>query len=205
MTVIRAAINVHRADDVTFTIDTDEFLDAIGPVAKDVEATLNETLDQSTNELAEYAGQHWYALNGGRDRHNVLGSALAKALGVSDDDLAPDYTFCTSNWTNVLSEDFGGTLWHVKDGRQFLTIESGDAGRMKASVDVREADCQDPSYVIATCSSDVMLGCTNCRFALDTAHQRVAWERLTRSGSEGVSEGLHCPDCGEPVISEVWI
>jgi hypothetical protein len=206
MTVISATINVHRSDDVTFGLDTDEFLDGVGPVDDKIEVTLNEVLDAYLEAHAEYDSQCWYGLDGEEGSRELLKSALAKALSVDADDVWPEYEFCTSNWESLLTEDFGGTLWHIADGREYLTIESGDYGRMKVHVDVRSVECEDPSYVIASCSSNVMIGCTYCSFTFDTSHQRAEWERFTRSDDAGLlREGLYCPDCGYPMVAEVYI
>src|SRR5437868_8919202 len=128
MTTIEVSIDVHCIDDVTFTVDTSEFLEALGPVDRKVEDALNEALDAYVDEHAYYHSERWYSLLYERDSQKVLQGALATALDTDPDDLSTDYGFCTCNWENHLSEDLGGTLWDTVDGRRFLTIESGDRG-----------------------------------------------------------------------------
>lgn len=206
MTVLEATIDVHRVDDVTVTVDTDAFLEAIGPVDRKVEDALNEALDAYVDEHAYYQSECWYSLSYERDSQKVLRAALATALGTEVGDVSTDYGFSTCNWENALSADFGGTLWEIADGRRFLTIESGDRGFMNATVSVGSVECEEPVYVIEHGSRWVMIGCTECDCRLDTAHDRIAWTELTRQDDDGWAlDGLFCPQCGHPMIAEVWI
>ncbi|TDB89137.1 hypothetical protein E1264_09200 [Actinomadura sp. KC216] len=204
MTTIEVSIDVHRLDDVTFTVDTGEFLEAIGPVDRKVEDALNEALDAFVDEHAYYQSERWYSLLHERDSQKVLHHALATALGIDTDEVSTDYSFCTCNFENHLSEDFGGTVWDITDGRRFLTIESGARGFMNASVEVRAITCEEPSYVIAVNSTEVQIGCTACEFTLDTGHERVIWTDLTREDEDGwARDGLFCPRCQAPLTAEV--
>ncbi|GAA4100947.1 hypothetical protein [Actinomadura miaoliensis] len=206
MTAIEATIAVHRPDDVTFTVDTDAFLGAIGPTDKKVQDALNEALDAYVDEHAYYHSERWYSLLHERDSRKVLREALASSLGLDTDEVSADYEFCTGDWESVLSEDFGGTLWDTADGRRFLTIESGDRGFMNTTVGVRSVECEEPAYVIASCSQWVMIGCTACEYCVDTAHERVTWTNLTRQDDDGWAlDDLFCPRCGHRMIAEVWI
>ncbi|MFI0411950.1 hypothetical protein [Actinomadura sp. 3N508] len=206
MTTIAVSIDVHRTDDVTFTVDTGEFLEAIGPVDRKVEDALNEALDSYVDEHAYYQSERWYSLLHERDSQKVLHHALATALGIDADEVSTDYSFCTCNFENHLSEDLGGTLWDVADGRRYLTIESGERGFMKAAVEVRAITCEEPAYVITVNSTEVQIGCTACDFALDTGHDRITWTDLTRIDEDGwARDGLFCPRCQAPLTVEVWI
>ena len=205
MTVLEARIDVHRVDDVTFTVDTNAFLDAIGPTDRKVEDALNEALDAYVDEHAYYASERWYNLLYERDSGKVLHHAMATALGVDADEVSTDYGFCTCNWENLLSDDLGGTLWDIADGRRYLTIESGDHGFMNATVGVRAVECDEPAYVIETSSRWVMIGCTECDHSLDTANDRVAWTDLTRNDDGWALDDLFCPRCGHAMVAEVWI
>jgi hypothetical protein len=206
MTTIAVSIEVHRADDVTFTVDTSEFLEAIGPVDRKVEDALNEALDAYVDEHAYFQSERWYSLVHERDSQKVLHHALSTALGIDADELSADYSFCTCNWENHLSEDLGGTLWDIADGRRFLTIESGERGFMNAAVEVRKIECEEPAYVIAVNSTEVQIGCTACDFTLDTGHDSITWTDLTRTDENGWSrDELSCPRCENPLTAEVWI
>jgi len=206
MTMLEVESSVHAADDVTFMVDTDAVLDAIGPVDPKIEDALNTALDAYVDDHAYYASEQWYSLLHERDSQEVLRTALASALGIDPEDVSSDYGWCTCNWENILSEDMGGSLWDVADGRRYLTIESGERGFMNAVVGVRSVDCEEPEYVIATATRWVMLGCTECDFIVDTAHEHVRWTELTRLDDDGwPQDGLFCPRCGHSLSAEIWI
>lgn len=206
MTVIEATVTVHRVDDVTFSVDTGAFLDAIGSVDRKIEDALNDALDAYVDEHAYYHSERWYSLTYERDGHKVLRECLAATLGLDVDDVTSDYGFCTCNWENVLSEDFGGTLWNAADGRRWLTLESGARGSMNALVGVRAVTCEEPAYTIEVASRHVMLGCTPCEYRLDTSSERITWSDLTRDDGEGWAlDGLFCPRCDHAVTAAVHI
>jgi hypothetical protein len=176
---IKARIEVHAVDDVTAHLDTAELLDAVGAVDRQLEDAVNQALDAYVDEHAYGRYERWYNLSAEPNTERVLRTALATALQIHPNDLTADYSFSTRNWENLLSEDFGGTLWRTT---------------------------AEPEYVIVSCSSNVLIGCTRCGFALDTAHERVSWRQLTRTDSDGwVCDGLFCPTCDAPVATECWI
>lgn len=77
---------------------------------------------------------------------------------------------------------------------------------MRAVVEVRAVECEEPAHVIAYNSSELAIGCTDCEYSLETGVDRVDWTDLTRAGDEGLPlEGLFCPKCGYPMVAEVWI
>lgn len=201
-------VTVHRFDDVVVTVDLVEFLDEIGEVDVELQTRLNAELEAYVEENSEFYGETWYNLFAERDSGKVLRLALAKTLDVDPDDPYPLYGFCTANWDNVLSDDFGGTLWGTSEGL-FLTVESDGFG-MNKTVELRPVSCSEPVVVIAAGSSHIRLGCTSCTFHLETTHHVVDWEQLTRpdpdpSFSDVPRDGLFCPICGQPVVAELLI
>lgn len=197
-----ATVTVHDFDDVTISVDLVEFLDEIGEIDPELQERLNAELDFYVQTHAEYYGESWYNLTAEKDSDSgkVLRLALAATLGVDSDDPYPLYAFTTSNWDNLLSQDFGGTVWGTSKG-EFLTVES-DGLWLKQRVELRPIDCSEPVWVIATASSHARLGCTVCSFHLDTTCDRLDWAELTRpdpQSSEDPCEGLFCPRCGHPV------
>jgi hypothetical protein len=157
-------------------------------------------------EHAEYVSQCWYSLSSAGGSGQVLKTALAKALKMAEDEVMVDLGFCTCNWENLLSSDFGGTLWSATDGSRLLTIESGEVGRMLSAVQVRRVECSEPSYALQCCSSTAQIGCTQCRFLVEELPRWPDWKKLTRCGTDGVVlKGLYCPHCGGPLVAEVWI
>jgi hypothetical protein len=204
MTLINAKIDVHSADDVTLIVETNEFLDAIGPVDDKIERALDEALEAYVDEHAYYHSERWYSLIHERDSQEVLRGGLATALDIDSDDISADYSFCTCNWQNNLSEDFGGTLWTVADGHRYLTIESGEHGYMNSAVGVRSVEYDEPEYLIVHSTSEVMIGCTECDFGLDTAHDRIEWADLTRQDDDEYAlDDLFCPRCGHTMVAQV--
>lgn len=100
MANITAKIDVHGFDDVTFNVDTGEFLDAIGPVDQGVEDAVNEALDAYVAAYATFPSECWFSLWQERDRQKILRQALATALMIEPEEVSADYSFATCNWEN---------------------------------------------------------------------------------------------------------